>query len=51
LVFYFIFVGVGFVLFKERRAEQARKKQADREAAQRPRRRPDRIKDQMPVVG
>ena len=52
LVFYFIFVAVGFVLVKEKRAEKARKKLAERQAAQRPaHRRPERIKDQMPAVG
>jgi hypothetical protein len=52
LVFYFIFVAVGFVLVKEKRAVKARKKLAEREAARRPpRRRPERIKDQMPAVG
>src|SRR4029077_4274846 len=44
LVFYFVFVAVGFVLMKEKREAQARKKQAEREAAHRPRLKPERIK-------
>jgi hypothetical protein len=51
LVFYFIFVAVGFVLVREKREVQKRKKQAEREAARRPRQRPAAIKDQMPTVG
>ena len=51
LVFYFIFVAVGFVLIREKRDEDKRKKQAERRADRRPRRRPDRIQDQMPAVG
>jgi 4-amino-4-deoxy-L-arabinose transferase-like glycosyltransferase len=52
LVFYFIFVAVGFVLVKEKRKEKARKKVAEREATHRPPHRgPERIKDQMPAVG
>jgi hypothetical protein len=52
LVFYFIFVAVGFVLVQEKRKEKARKKVAEREATHRPPHRgPERIKDQMPAVG
>jgi 4-amino-4-deoxy-L-arabinose transferase-like glycosyltransferase len=51
LVFYFIFVAVGFVLVREKREVQKRKKQAEREAGRRPRQRPTAIKDQMPTVG
>ena len=51
LVFYFIFVAVGFVLIKEKRYAQRRQKQIDRESVRRPRRRPDRGKDQVPAVG
>ena len=40
LVFYFIFVAVGFVLVREKRDDQRRKKQAEREAARRPRPKP-----------
>jgi 4-amino-4-deoxy-L-arabinose transferase-like glycosyltransferase len=51
LVFYFIFVAVGFVLVREKRDNERRKKQAEREAERGPRRRPDRVQDQMPAVG
>lgn len=51
LVFYFIFVGVGFVLLKERRAAQRHKKELEREAADRRRQRPKPSKDQIPAVG
>jgi hypothetical protein len=51
LVFYFIFVAVGFVLVREKREDQRRKKQAEREAARRPRRRAPEARDQMPAVG
>ena len=51
LVFYFVFVAVGFMLVKEKREAQARKKQAEREAARRPRLKAERIKDRMPAVG
>src|SRR5205823_13634533 len=51
LVFYFVFVAVGFGLMKEKREAQARKKQAEREAARRPRLKAERIKDRMPAVG
>lgn len=51
LVFYFIFVAVGFVLIKEKRDARRRQKQIERESARRPRRRPDRGKDQLPAVG
>jgi len=40
LVFYFIFVAVGYVLIKEKRADQKRKKEAGRQAERRPRRPP-----------
>jgi len=51
LVFYFIFVAVGFVLIREKRQAKIRKQQAEREAEHRPRRRPDTLQDQMPAVG
>ena len=51
LVFYFIFVAVGFVLVREKRETEAQKKKAQREAEKLPRRRPDRIDDRMPAVG
>ena len=51
LVFYFVFVAVGFVLVKEKREARVRKKQAEREAAHRPRLTPERINDRMPAVG
>ena len=51
LVFYFVFVAIGFALLKEKREVQKRKKQAEREAAHRPRLKPERIKDRMPAVG
>jgi hypothetical protein len=51
LVFYFIFVAVGFVLLKEKRAAKRQENQAEREAASRPRRRHDSRKDQIPAVG
>jgi hypothetical protein len=51
LVFYFIFVAVGFVLIREKRQAQIRKQQAERETERRPRRRPDTLQDQMPAVG
>jgi hypothetical protein len=55
LVFYFIFVAVGFVLVREKRDNEKRKKQAEREAERRPRRpdkipeRSDKIPDQVAV--
>jgi len=51
LVFYFIFVGVGFVLLKERRAAQRHKKELEREAVGRRRQRPKPGKDRIPAVG
>ena len=51
LVFYFIFVAVGFVLMKEKRAAKSKRQKAEREAAGHGQRRPERIKDQMPAVG
>jgi hypothetical protein len=51
LVFYFIFVAVGFVLMKEKREAKRELEQAEREAERHGRRRPERIKDQMPAVG
>jgi hypothetical protein len=51
LVFYFIFVGVGFVLLKERRAARRHKKELEREAVARRRQRPQPAKDQIPAVG
>jgi preprotein translocase subunit YajC len=51
LVFYFIFVAVGFVLIKEKRDAKRHQKQIDRELAHRPRRRTDPSKDQLPAVG
>jgi hypothetical protein len=50
LVFYFIFVAVGYVLVREKRADRKREKQAEREAARRPRQRPPQTQDQMPAV-
>jgi hypothetical protein len=51
LVFYFIFVGVGFVLLKERRAAQRHKREVEREAEARRHQRPSPRKDQIPAVG
>jgi Ca2+/Na+ antiporter len=51
LVFYFLFVGVGFVLVKERRAAQRHKKELEQEAVARRRQRPKPGKDQIPAVG
>jgi hypothetical protein len=48
LVFYFVFIAVGFVLMKEKREEKALKRQEDVKASGR---RPPYRKDQMPVVG
>ncbi|HEU5239390.1 MAG TPA: hypothetical protein VFU37_19825, partial [Pyrinomonadaceae bacterium] len=53
LVFYFVFVAVGFVLLKERREARLQKRREALEAQQR--RRPqwasDRHKGEMPVTG
>lgn len=51
LVFYFIFVAVGFVLIKEKREEKNKLQQSRRETERQGRRRPEQIKDQMPAVG
>jgi 4-amino-4-deoxy-L-arabinose transferase-like glycosyltransferase len=51
LVFYFIFVAVGYVLIKEKREEKAKRQQAEREVERNAARRPDRIKDRAPAVG
>jgi len=51
LVFYFLFVGVGFVLVKERRAAQRHKKELEQEAVARRRQRPKPGNDQIPAVG
>ena len=51
LVFYFVFVAVGFVLIKERREERAKKRREEMEALRRPQWAPKRPKDQMPVAG
>jgi len=51
LVFYFIFVAVGYVLLKEKRAAQRLKRAAEHEAASRSRRRPGPSKGQIPAVG
>jgi hypothetical protein len=50
LVFYFIFVAVGFVLIREKRQAKARRQQAEREVARRAGRRRDRIEDQAAAV-
>lgn len=48
LVFYFVFVAVGFALVKEKREEKARKRMEERKALSQPRR---YKKNQMPVAG
>jgi hypothetical protein len=48
LVFYFVFMAVGFVLVKEKREEKARKRMEEQKASSRPRR---YRKNQMPVAG
>lgn len=48
LVFYFVFVAVGFALVKEKREEKARKRTEEQKASNRPRR---YRKNQMPVAG
>jgi hypothetical protein len=48
LVFYFVFVAVGFVIVKEKREEKARKRMEERKASSPPRR---YKKNQMPVAG
>lgn len=48
LIFYFIFVSIGFVLVKEKREEKLRKRMEGQEASSRPQR---YGKDQMPVAG
>jgi Dolichyl-phosphate-mannose-protein mannosyltransferase len=51
LVFYFIFVAVGFVLMKEKREAKSKRQKAEREAARHGLRRPEPMKDRMPAVG
>jgi dolichyl-phosphate-mannose-protein mannosyltransferase len=51
LVFYFIFVAIGFVLMKEKREAKRKLRKAEREAAGHGLRRPEPTKDQMPAVG
>ncbi len=52
LVFYFLFVAVGYVLVREKREEKRRQRQqAKRESEQRHRRRPDKAKDEILAVG
>lgn len=52
LVFYFIFVAVGFVLVRERREERARKRREATEASRTlPQWSPQKTKDRMPVTG
>jgi hypothetical protein len=48
LVFYFIFVGIGFVLIKEKREEHARKRLAEKEAARHRLRWGPDVKDRRP---
>ena len=47
VVFYFVFVAIGFVLGKEKREERARRRTKERQASRRLAARPDR-KDQLP---
>ena len=47
VVFYFVFVAIGFVLGKEKREESARRRTKERQASRRLAARPDR-KDQLP---
>lgn len=53
LIFYFIFVAIGFVLVKEKREEKVRKRIAENEARHEIQSRPGRTgqKDHMPVAG
>lgn len=51
LIFYFIFVAVGFVLLREKREARRRQAQKELEAERRPRRRRDPASDQVPAVG
>ena len=51
LVFYFIFVAVGFVLMREKRHARRDQKHTQREAASRVPRRRGPTQDQMPAVG
>lgn len=52
LVFYFIFVAVGFVLVRERREQRARKRREATEASRTlPQWSPQKTKDRMPVTG
>jgi 4-amino-4-deoxy-L-arabinose transferase-like glycosyltransferase len=51
LVFYFVFVAVGFVLMREKREDKRRMEQAKREAERKPRRRQDTPKHKVAAVG
>ena len=51
LVFYFIFVAVGYVLMREKREDKRRMQEVQRNAERHPRRRPDRTKDEVVAVG
>lgn len=52
LIFYFIFVAVGFVLVKEKREERARRRREATEASRTlPQWSPQKTKDRMPVAG
>lgn len=51
LIFYFIFVAIGFVLVKEKREEKARKRLAEIEARHQMQWRPRRRKDQITIAG
>jgi Ca2+/Na+ antiporter len=51
LVFYFIFVAVGYVLVREKREAKRRKQQAEREAQRGPQRRPARAKHEVAAAG
>jgi len=51
LVFYFIFVAIGFVLVKEKREEKARRRLAEIEARRQMQWSPGRSKDQVTIAG
>jgi Ca2+/Na+ antiporter len=51
LIFYFIFVAIGFVLVKEKREEKARRQLAETEARHQMQWRPGRRKDQITIAG
>jgi hypothetical protein len=51
LVFYFIFVAVGYVLMREKREDKRRKQEAERGAERPSPRRPERSKNEMLPVG